>query len=294
MSRIFTVDSNYLRDPALHELVDEKYQHQFIVPDLVMFEAAKSRDREFTVRQSLRIISAIPDRVFIGSPVSELLREELRLKESLAQFAINRRDTPLLRNILRAVRDGVTNELLKEVIDDPTGHIPSLVEDHLDHAENRRRALEFQDEGFERHLLPEFLRRLRRNDVSHGELLAVTQYGAAKLCFDVLRNDYHFSPSQALQMINGRSITIRYFYVKYWIALQGSISNSLRNRSAVQISNDNIDALNVIIGTMNGNFLSHDARAQSAFLAATQLANIPIRYGLIFQNNQPTIQVVGI
>ncbi len=294
MSRIFTVDSNFLRDPQLSELIDEKYQHQFIVPDLVMFEAAKSRDRERTVRQSLQIISAIPDRVFIGSPISELLRDELHHKQSFARFAINRRDTPLLRNILRAVRDGVTNELLKEVIEDPTGHIPSLMADHLDHEENRRRAIDFQDEGFERHLLPDFLRRLRRNDVSHGEQLAVTQYGAVKMCFNVLRTEYHFSPEQALQMINDRSIVMRYFYVKYWVALQGSISNSLRNRSAVQISNDNIDALNVIIGTVHGNFLSHDVRAQSAFLAASKLANIPIRYGLIFQDNQPTIQVVGI
>ncbi|WP_432239918.1 hypothetical protein [Herbaspirillum robiniae] len=289
MKRIFTVDSNYLRKPELEDLTRDREGHLFIVPDLVMFEQAKSRNRELTLRESLRILSRIPDRVFIGRSVSALLAHELTTRKPRNDFAIFHPATPVMREILLAVRDGGTNEIFDEVLNDPDGHIPMLIDDHLMHADNQRRALDFQKQGFEPHFRPEFLSRLRVGDVEHGEQLIVAQHGAIQLCFQVLIQQYNFSQSQALDMINGRSVVMRYFFVKYWMALRLSIRAVIETRSAAQISNDNIDAHNAIVASQYGGFLTADNLADSASTVATQMANTGIRYGVINLDGAPIV-----
>src|SRR5450830_1781720 len=87
--RTFVVDSNYLRSPELITLVADREDHRFVVPDLVMFEAVKTRDRERTVRTSLEILSRIPDRVFIGRSVSELMRAEMHEQKPFQTRCLN-------------------------------------------------------------------------------------------------------------------------------------------------------------------------------------------------------------
>lgn len=293
MQRIFTIDSNYLRKPELEVLVRDRDDHLFIVPDLVMFEQAKSRNRELTLRESFRILSKIPDRVFIGRSISALLAHELTTRTPRQDYAIFHPATPVMREILRAVRDGATNEIFDDVLNDPDGHIPSLVADHLMHEDNQRRALDFHKRGFEPNFRAEFLARLRSNEVEYGEQLKVTQHGAVQLCFQVLTQQYNFTHSQALAMINNKSVVMRYFYVKYWIALRLSIRAVIETRRAAQISNDNIDAHNAIIASQHGGFLTNDDLACSASIVATQMVNIGIRYGVVDVNGSPLVTVFG-
>ena len=289
MRRIFTVDSNYLRRNDLRALAHDPDAHTFIVPDLVMFEQVKPEHRESTFRSSLRILSEIPDRVVIGRSVSELLRHELATREAIQDFAIFREATPVMRLILEAVRHDATNEVLDEILNDPTNHIPALIEDHLDHEENRRRAHLFQYETFEQQFSREFHRRLRRNEVGDDELALVTKHGSVQLCFYVLRNHWNFSDKEALDLINAQGVVMRYHYVKFWIALKLSVRDQLRNRRADEISNDNVDAHNAIIGSQHGNFLTLDALAASASEIAHQMATDGIRYRLDDANGQISI-----
>jgi len=285
----FVVDTNYLRRDELSALAADDAAHLFVLPDLVMFESAKSTNRELTIRESLRILSTIPDRVFLARSISELLKAEIELQRPMHEYAINHDATPAIRRILEAVRDDATNEILAEVIDDPTGYIQELRRDHLTHEKNRENALEFQSEILKQ-FKPEFLQRLRRDQVSDKELLLFLSYGAPKVAFETLWNQHGFSEQSALNMINSQSITVRYIYVRYWVALQLAKRSRFAQRPADQISNDNIDAHNVVAATAIGGLLCCDELANSAFAAVIMLLAAGNVYRVVQVDGRPTVE----
>lgn len=286
MRRIYTVDSNFLRREELRELAHEPQEHLFIVPDLVMFEAIKPARRELTLRQSLRILSEIPDRVFLGSSVSELLQLELGGRRALQGFSAYLEATPVMQRILEAVRDEATNEVLDEILQDPSGHITKLIDDHLNHEKNRAAAHQFQYAGLEGIFSLEFKSRLRRDDVGAEELAIVAQHTAVQGCFDSLRNFHDFSDEEALNMVNSHGVVLRYHYVKVWFSLNLSIRDQLKTRSAEQISNDGIDIHNAIIASEFGNFLTRDELAAGAASFAHRAATTGVQYRIASPGEQ--------
>jgi len=75
--KTYVVDQNWFRSNALVELMAEEPTSCFVVPDVALLEMSKSANWKGTMRPSLAVFAAAPDRLFVSMSIAEAIRYEL-------------------------------------------------------------------------------------------------------------------------------------------------------------------------------------------------------------------------
>jgi len=101
------VDQNFLRTDALRDRLGAQPQLRIVLPDLAMFEMAKSTNRELTIKLSLSIVAEDPDRVFVSHALAHCLSYELKTGTAVVGHMVDQRATKFVRKLLYSVSTGV-------------------------------------------------------------------------------------------------------------------------------------------------------------------------------------------
>lgn len=234
-----------------------------------MFEMAKSRNRELTVKLSLEILAQEPHRVFASRALSDCLRYELRHKVTVVGHLIDRDATQFLRKLLTAIATGLPNSEYNRVISDPQNHMSDMMQDYLDHTANKSRSLELVDET-KRSMSAEFAKRLRGSRATTSEKIDFIYEKAPALLVGVLE-DNGFSRQQAIRFFRQKSMLLRYFFVKLWACLSWEEQGRIQGLSPAKVSNDLIDHEYVLAATFFDGVLTDEPAVNEAYSAVQEL-----------------------
>lgn len=263
------VDQNQLRADALRERLEREPSLRLVLPDLGMFEMAKSSNRELTLTLSLEILSGHANRVYVSRALSECLHYELTRAVPVVGHVINSEATKFLRKLLASVASGHRTAEFDRVVADPEGHLSGLRRDYLDHDANRLRALELVEET-KRGMPREFAERLRASQASVEEKIDFVYSKAPSLLVGVLE-DNGFSRGRASRLVRQKSMLLRYFFVKLWTCLCWEEQGRIEGLGAAKLSNDLIDHEYVLAATFFDGLLSAESAVIDAYKAVTTL-----------------------
>jgi len=263
------VDQNQLRSESLRVKVLGEPQTRFVLPDLAMFEMAKSTNRELTLKLSLEILAQDSGRVFVSRALSDCLQYELQQQNAVVGHLIDRDGTKFLRKLLTAVASKVPNAEFEQVISDPEGHVAGLRRDYLDHDANKSRSVELVEET-KRGMSTEFAKRVRGSKATFEEKLDFIYEKAPSLLVGVLE-DNEFSRGKAVRLLRQRPMLLRYFYLKLWACLCWEEQGRIEGLGPPKVSNDLIDHEYVLAATFFSGVLSDEPAVNEAYRAVTHL-----------------------
>jgi hypothetical protein len=263
------VDQNYLRNPDFERLMATRQNTRIVLPDLAMFEMAKSDERELTIRRSLTTLAKYSHRVFMARAIGECLKYELERAEPVSGHMLSREATQYLRQVLRAVSTGRPNAVFERVVQDPEKHILDLKRDYLDHASNKRTSLELV-EAAKREMSTEFASRVRGKRATSEEKIAFVREKAPSLLTGVLEEN-NFSRERALNFVRKKPLLLRYFYVNLWACINWEEQGRLECLGPEKVSNDLLDREYVLSATFFDGILSCDGRVNEAYAATAQM-----------------------
>ncbi len=137
--RFLIIDQNCYRDDSLAFLIENYPQVRFVIPDVAFVEMCKSISWESTIRQSLKILSETPNRVYAGITVGEAIRLEIKNRKTTSnRHLVCRRFTPVIRSLLREIQSG-TNGSAFAKFHSQVGEIrKELYKEELNHQKNLR------------------------------------------------------------------------------------------------------------------------------------------------------------
>lgn len=234
-----------------------------------MFEMAKSRNRELTIKLSLEILAQQPSRVFVSRALSDCLTYELHSKVAVVGHLIDRDATNFLRRILAAIATGFPNSEYDQVISDPENHMSGMRRDYLDHDANKSRSLELVDET-KRSMTAEFAKRLRGSRATTREKIDFIYEKAPSLLAGVLE-DNGFSRQKAIQLFRQKPMLLRYFFVKLWACLSWEEQGRIQGLGPAKVSNDLIDHEYVLAATFFNGVLSDEPAVNEAYAVVQEL-----------------------
>lgn len=263
------VDQNFLRTPALRDVLMERPHVQLVLPDLAMLEMTKSDEPELTAKLSLKIIAGHSSRVFVSRAMSECLKHELTTGRSVSGHLLFRPATTFLRKVLAAVKTGTPNEQYRRAIDDPENHLSALKRDYLNHAENKSRSLYLLDET-KKQMPVEFAKRVRGSRATREEWIKFVRMKAPSLLVGVLEEN-GFSRERAMVFIRTKPMLLRYFYLKVWTCLVWEEQGRLEGLGEKKVSNDLLDHEYVLAATFFDGVLSDELKVNDAYKAVTLL-----------------------
>ena len=270
MSRLYiVVDQNQLRSAELRDKVQKEPQTRFVLPDVGMFEMAKSSNRELTLSLSLEILACAPGRSYVSQSLSGCLSYELHRAVPVVGHLLHRDATAFLRRVLSSVASGVRNAEFADVIADPKGHVYGMRQDYLNHDANKRRAVELV-EVTKRSMTAEFARRLRGSRATTDEKISFIAEKAPSLLVGVLE-DNGFGRGKAIQFVRRKPMLLRYFFVKMWACLCWEDQGRIDGLGAAKVSNDLIDHEYVLAATFFDGLMSGEPAVNEAYKAVTTL-----------------------
>lgn len=268
-SSYIVVDQNQLRSQALRDRFVQEPHTRFVLPDLGMFEMAKSSNRALTLRLSLEVLSLQPSRVYVSRALGDCLRYELTRTIPVVGHVIDTNGTRFFRRVLAAVASGVSTPEYDRVLADPEGHVGGMRRDYLDHESNKRRMLELVEET--KQAMPrEFAQRLRAAQVSASEKVAFIREKAPSLLLDILA-DNGITRGKAERFIGQKPMLLRYMFLKLWACLCWEEQGRIDGLSAAKVSNDLIDHEYVLAATFFDGILSAESNVNEAYKAVTTL-----------------------
>lgn len=260
---------NFLRLEALRDQLRVQPEIRLVLPDLAMFEMAKSSNRELTLKLSLDIIAQEPHRVFVSRALSDCLSYELSRKVAVVGHLLDRESTIFLRRLLSAVATGIRNAEYDQVIDDPQNYLSDMKRDYLDDSLNKTRSVQLVDVT-KRVMTPEFANRLRGSLVGTPEKIHFVHEKAQSLLLEVLKEN-GFSHEKVIYLRRQKPMILRYFYVKLWACLSWEEQGRIENINAGKVTNDLIDHEYVLAATFFNGVLSNDRAVNDTYAAVSQL-----------------------
>lgn len=234
-----------------------------------MFEMAKSRNRELTIKLSLGILALEPNRVFVSRALSDCLNYELNHKVAVVGHLIDRDATNFLRKILVSIATGFPNSEYDQMISDPQNHMSGMKRDYLDHDANKSRSLELVDET-KRTMTTEFAKRLRGSHATKREKIDFIYEKAPSLLVGVLQ-DNGFSRQKAIRLFQQKPMILRYFLVKLWACLSWEVQGRIEGLGPAKLSNDLIDHQYILTATFFNGLLSDEPAVNEAYAVVQEL-----------------------
>ena len=258
----YLVDQNYLRTPDLQELTNIE-SNNFYLFDSALMEMIKSVPNwESTIRNSLKILSKIPNRAFFIMSVGEA-----RNLEKNNHIPISRKE------LIRSDYNEFFRGLLKEVRDDDYGDSFALLEsslqkgiEHFEIFQNQKNkdalgqfidAIKKSD--------PDLSKSLRKGKISEQDQICrikeITHTSFSKFFIAL-----GFNQNEIIPFVNLNPINARYLYTNLLLAFSWISEQGFENIKKEKVTNELCDTEYIILGSyFDGGMLSKDNKANKIF-----------------------------
>lgn len=270
------LDQNVLRSLELAELVTMNASVHFVLPDLAFFEMTKNRQSwEHTLALSLKILAPYRNRVHVAKSVSEALRMELARKVPVAGHMLYSDASSFARGVLHSVYHNTDGSELQAIRLDPTDNYGGMVNDYLNHSENKGRLADLI--GTTKEMLPEgFEKQMRSRQVSREERLEMMRSIVPPLLAEILYQDFGFSLEKAWGFIKQKPMVLRYMYLKLWLCFDWLSKGGFHSLGSDKVTNDLLDHEYILTATYFNGLLSKEGRVKEAYQDMKELLSRPV------------------
>ena len=268
MAQVFLVDQNCLRTEELAALVS-KPESKFVLSDEALYEMCKSPQWERTLRESLYTLSAQPSKTYAGKSMSDVLRWELKHKESIDGHLIDQAGTVFLRRLLDGVLRGVDTDALTHMKENIHEAQEELAKIHLNHEENKANLVELVDQiaTTEGSLAAD----LRKGVLSREARLSRVKNLAVQAERSYLRKN-GFNYQQTELMIRRRPASLRFGLVRVWYAFDWLKQLGIESIKAQKVTNEKLDYRYVVLATfLSGGLLTRETQMRRCYLDVAEV-----------------------
>lgn len=262
----YVVDQNLLRRWAsVQQFLDESPANQCVLPDAAFLEMTQNEKWEDTLRNSLRCLALVPERVHAAYAVSEALYRELDSLKAVKHHMLCRAATSHIRKVLSWVRTGQENDALRQIRAMPTHADTSLMGDHFDHARNKEALADHFDLVW-RQLSPDFQKSLRKPVTTDEDRLDAVHQLAKSVAYDVLL-ERGVNRNRARVFLQKRPMFYRYFIVKVWNAMDWLCAGGLDGLSEKNATNERLDHHYTLTASFFDGVLTNDDKVRRSYTA---------------------------
>jgi hypothetical protein len=251
----FCVDQSKFRCTELKGLIDST-NARFVITDAALMEMCQSdRDWERTLRNSLRYLSAVPDRVCFVPGNGDCLKMELRRREPLTLRAmISDQMTIQLQDLLAEVASEQSGSAFRQMAGEIEDANRDAQGEHFDHSHNREQLRDLVE--FCRERFPEsFLKRLRANKVDENEYIRFVSRCAA-----TATNDSAMSlPTGTLgSLTKSKAYTMRWLWLRVETVTDWLKEGGIESVTPKKVTNTDIDNHYLVVGSYCDRMLTKD------------------------------------
>ena len=261
--RFVVVDQNILRKPFLETLLIDEPDLRIILPDMAFLEMTKTAEWESTLRNSLATLAKFPRRVHVCLSINEALGTELNELQPMHARMMFPAATAFIRNLLDGIESGAGSTSLERIRQNPDGHLNDLIQQHLDHRENKDRLLSLI-ESTSTMLPKETKKRLRSRKIEDEERLQIIFDIGTSLLPGVLESR-NIDRSAATKFMRKKPMVLRYLFLKAWRCLRWLGDGGINTRPATAVTNDELDDQYILAATCFGGLLSEERASNEAY-----------------------------
>lgn len=255
--RFVCVDQNMFRSDALARMVADT-GFAFLVIDAAIMEMCKSPEWESTLRRSLQILSACPDRVHFALGNGELLTMEQRRMQAIAfEDMVDPENTIMLRGLLEEVARDRRGPWMGWLDRTHHGNMARMAAGHLDHERNRQMVLDLIP-TIQNALSQTTLRKWRRDGLEDAERIRVVS-GITSAIFPVIAENGGVTVEASEQLFNQRSYLTRYLWLRVEAIVRWIETGGAQTMRAERSTNDLVDSHYVLVGSYCDQLLTRDA-----------------------------------
>lgn len=261
--RFVVIDQNILRKPFLETLLVDEPDLRIILPDMAFLEMTKTAEWESTLRNSLATLAKFPRRVHVCLSINEALGIELTSLQPMHARMMFPAATEFIRDLLDGIETGRGSASLERIRKNPGGHLNELIQQHLDHDENKDRLLSLI-ESTSTMLPEETQKRLRSRKVDDEERLQIIFNIGTELLPGVLESR-DIDRAAAINFMTKKPIVLRYLFLKAWRCLRWLGDGGIDTRPAPAVTNDELDDQYILAATCFGGLLSWERASNEAY-----------------------------
>ena len=243
-------------------MVDEP-DLRIILPDMAFLEMTKTAEWESTLRNSLATLAKYPRRVHVCLSVNEALGMELHALRPINTRMTFPDATAFIRDLLHGFQTGQSSKALERIRENPDGHLEELIQQHLNHEENKDR-LSGLIESTATRLHDETKKRLRSRKVDEEERLKILYEIGTSLLPDVLATR-DIDRTSSLAFMKKQPMVLRYLFLKAWRCLRWLGDGGFDNRAPVAVTNDELDDQYILAATFYDGLLSEERVVNEAY-----------------------------
>lgn len=243
------------RSPELPQVVAET-DAKFVVTDASIMELCKSDQWERTIRDSLKPLSTVPERVFCTLGNGELMRAQF---EGLAPLEIGdlvgEKPTMWLRALLKEIAGGTSGKTFEQMPEAIREANQRMAQGHLDHVRNREMLMELLP-TIQKNVPTELLSELRGGRMPVQDVRdLVTEFVSSFLP--------HLEPPPVPKdvletWIRRRSYVFRWTWLRARTVVEWIAKGGLDSAKPAAITNSDIDRQILTIGSYCTSLLTED------------------------------------
>lgn len=264
VKRFFVVDQNYLRSNDLKGLLQSQGNSVIVFPDIALLEMLKTDQWKSTMQRSLRILSSVPQRVYISISIGVAMRKELDSGRMANGHMIDRPATKWFRVLLREIATGREGASIEAIAKKILVVQRQVMEDELNGEANKERLQNLIQTLQPPVLSEELLKDFRANRVIPDQRRKIIA-DATPYVLKELFKEAQFSDNKAKVFLKQRPTVLRNTYSKLWLCLSWLARGGIETAKVDTITNDVIDQEYVITATFFDGILSKEPRVNDAF-----------------------------
>ena len=269
LKRYLVVDQNFLRKPDLKAIAESEQNARFVLPDVALIEMCKSPQWESTLRGSLSILSAYPNRTRVSMSVGEAINGEIETQRSIAGHLLPREFIPLFSELLSVLSAGTPSQTLARIVQQIASIQASLAASELNHEQNKQSA-EALINATKSIVTDEQTKSLRNGSMNRDERLNFIFRKAPFVLEDFFRQA-NFSTGRARGFLKTKPLILRHTYLKMWASLDWIAKGGFDGLLPERATNEAMDHDYVLLATFFDGILSKESKVNEAYQDLCQL-----------------------
>lgn len=269
LKRYLVVDQNFLRKPDLKAIAESEPNARFVLPDVALTEMCKSPQWESTLRGSLSILSAYPNRTRASISVGEAINSEINTQRSIAGHLLPREFIPIFNELLSALSAGTPSKTLAQIAHRISSIQASLAASELNHEQNKLSA-EALIKVTKSIVTDEQVKSLRNGSMKRDERLGFI-FREAPFVLEDFFHQANFSKGKARRFLKTKPLILRYTYLKMWASLDWIAKGGFEGLPPERATNEAMDHDYVLLATFFEGILSKESKVNEAYQDLCQL-----------------------
>jgi len=243
--------------------MDRDPNARFVLPDVAFSEMCKSPQWESTLRRSLSILSAYPNRTRVSMSVGEAINAEIKTQRSVSGHLLPREFIPIFTELLCALSVGMESHVLSQIAQRIALIQASLAHSELNHQQNKQSA-EALIEATKSMITADQAKSLRNGTMKRDERLDFISQRAPVVLEDFFRQA-NFSSGKKRGFLKTKPLILRYTYLKMWASLDWIAKGGFEGLLPKRATNEAMDHDHILLATFFDGILSKESKVNEAY-----------------------------